>query len=149
MIGYPARPCTLYMAMANTAASFSPAAVAAFCMVSAATMPPVSGGSPAITRVFSIISGQMNQHSATIPARPTRQTTTVFHCSISCFKLMTVPMWVMNIRTPMVPAKDASPVSSFSVAGKTVQYPIRNRIAVTSTDGIHALERSATHSPIT
>ena len=149
VIGYPASPCTLYIAMANTAASFRPAASAAPCIVSAATIPPVSGGSPDITRALSIMRGQMNQHRATMPTRPTRHTTTVFHCSMSCFKLITVPMCVMNIKTPMVLAKGASPESAATVFGITVQKPMRKIIAVTNTDGTHARVKVDTHSPIT
>ncbi|CAN4012984.1 helix-turn-helix domain-containing protein, partial [Dysosmobacter welbionis] len=56
--GYPANPWTQYMAIANTAASLRPAALAASIIVVAATMPPVRGGSPATTKLRSMSRGQ-------------------------------------------------------------------------------------------
>ena len=84
-----------------------------------------------------------------IPASPVRQTTMVFHCSINCFKLITVPIWVMSRKIPVVPAKTnilESPMTSF---GRMVQYPINNTTAVTKTEGIHAFVKVDTISPMT
>ena len=50
---------------------------------------------PAGLIIWLMNSGQTNQARRHIPARPTRHTTMVFHCSSSCFRLMTVPMMLL------------------------------------------------------
>ena len=43
-----------------------------------------------------------------MPARPASDTTTTFHCSISCLKLMIVPMCTSSRKMPVLAPKGIS-----------------------------------------
>jgi len=80
-----------YIEIAKSAATVRPASIAAFCIMVAATMPPVSGGRPAITSVRSMKNGQIKKAARHMPRSPRRHVTTVFHCSSSRFMEIIVP----------------------------------------------------------
>ena len=65
---HSAKPCTQNMTIAKTAAAARPASSAAFCIIVVATMPPASGGMPAMTSVPVMKGGATNQHGPRAPA---------------------------------------------------------------------------------
>ncbi len=135
--------------MARTAAAVKPRSRAASLITTAATIPPVRGGRPAITYSLPAMGMAKNQQKTTIPKRPARAIKITFHCCMSCLMLMMVPMWVMqSMMTRIPPNGGPIPASSTMSLGKKVQYPTRNRAAMTKTDGIQALLLVPMNSPI-